>query len=783
MQKRTLRVLEFDKICEVLASYAASQMGKELCLALEPSVSRRQIDTWLAETEEAAVALTRLGYYPIASFADVRHPLQKAKIGAVLSAGELLACSESLRCARAIAQSLSGENAQTQMPLLCAHAARLGVYRNIEDEINRAILSEDEIADTASPELASIRRKIRQANDKVKEKLNAYLHGATSRYLQEPVITMRAGRYVLPVKQEYRGQVPGLIHDQSATGSTVFIEPMAVVELGNTVKQLQSQEQAEIERILAALTASLAPYSDDILNNLDVMAHLDFVFAKGELSRLYRCTMPKIQDKRSLKILRGRHPLIDAQKVVPITVWVGGDFTTLVVTGPNTGGNTVTLTTVGLFCLMAQAGLHVPADLGTTLCIFGDIFADIGDEQSIEQSLSTFSSHMVNIVSILENVTDDSLVLFDELGAGTDPTEGASLAQAILDTLLARKITTLATTHYSELKVYAMTTPGVTNASVEFDIETLRPTYRLSIGIPGKSNAFAISKRLGLSDGIIERAKEKLTTDQIRFEEVLSSAQYNRQVAEREREIAEEARKEITRLQNEIEKKRDQLANQEEAILKKAREEARRIVHAAKAESEQIITQLKKTQADQASIMRASQQARKTLDEQLSKNAEKIEASGAGTEPPKTVLPGQSVKVLSLGAVGTVLSKPNDRGQVQVQVGIMKTNVSLADLRLEKTEKKEKGKATAHVDMQARYVPLELDVRGYLLEEAIEAVDKYLDDAYLAARKEVSIIHGKGTGILRSGLQEHLKRHPHVVSFRMGKFGEGESGVTVVELK
>jgi DNA mismatch repair protein MutS2 len=783
MQQRTLQVLEFDKIREILAQGAVSEMGRALCLALQPETSFSMVNRMQAQTEEAAAALARLGYHPVPAFENIAPQLKKVQIGSVLSARELLLCANCMRAARSVRQVLvrEGEHERTSIEEL---AQSLVSLREVEQEISRAILSEEEIADQASPELASVRRQIRAANERIREKLNAYLHNANlQRYLQESVVTMRAGRYVLPVRQEYRQQVPGLIHDQSATGSTLFIEPMAVVELGNDIKQLQSREYAEIERILAALSAMIEPYAKTLEENLATLAHLDFVFAKGALSRLWRCSAPKMNDRGWINIIRGRHPLIDAQTVVPSNLWIGKDFSTLVVTGPNTGGKTVTLKTVGLFALMAQAGLQVPADLGTELCIFDQIFADIGDEQSIEQSLSTFSSHMTNIVHILNEVTPGSLVLFDELGAGTDPTEGASLAQAILDTLLKKRIMTLATTHYSELKAYALTTQGVQNASVEFDVETLRPTYRLFIGIPGKSNAFEISKRLGLSAGIIQQARTHLSSDQLRFEDVLSNAEYHRQVAEKERKIAQESRLEITRLQNEIEAQRAKLEEQKQGMLKKAREEARCIVNQARAQSEQVLSDLKKTAAEQSAIARGQNDARQRLDALSAQNSEVIAQNSDLTKPPKSVKPGDSVRILTIGAQGTVLTPANERGQVQVQAGIMKMTVDIGQLRLIGETKKEKGTVRQNVDMASRSVPLELDVRGQLLEEAIDNVDKYLDDAYLASRKEVSIIHGKGTGALRKGLWEYFRHHPHVASYRSGNFGEGETGVTVVKLK
>ena len=787
MLERTLRVLEFNKIRDILVSQAVSEMGKLKCSELVPSSYISQVRNMLDQTEEACVYLTRLGYNPVPAFDDVRNQIKKAQIGSTLSARDLLLIAGALRASRSVKQALvkhdEPEEERTSLSKMCD---ALVTMRELEDDISSAIISEDEIADNASSELASIRRQIRIANDRIREKLNSYLHSSQmQRYLQENVITVRNGRYVLPVKQEYRQQVNGLIHDQSSTGATVFIEPMAIVELGNDIKALNAKEYAEIERILAEFSARIEPIAGQLLENLDILAHMDFVFAKARLSRMFNCCLPKINDNGYINIKRGRHPLLDPKTVVPSNLWLGKDFTTLVITGPNTGGKTVTLKTAGLFCLMAQSGLHVPADIGTEVAVFKEIFADIGDEQSIEQSLSTFSSHMTNIVSILDSVDEKSMVLFDELGAGTDPTEGASLAQAILDTLLKRGIITMATTHYSELKAYAMTTPGVQNASVEFNVETLRPTYKLSIGIPGKSNAFEISKRLGLSDAIIEQAKEKLSTDQIRFEDVISNAEYHRQVAQKEREIAEEARKEIVELQEQIEKQRKQIENQRQEMLKKAREEARRIVYSAKDEAERVITQLKKTAAEQATITKETMNARQALEKTLDRNLEPIQKSELEklSTPPKSVNVGETVMLVKMGVEATVLSKPNDKGEFQVQAGIMKLNVKLKDVRKTAQKQQQSGSVRKNIDMSQKYVPMELDVRGMLVDEAIEAVDKYIDDAYLSTRKEVSVIHGKGTGALRAGLQDFLKSNPRVASFRGGKIGDGDAGVTVIQLK
>lgn len=562
---------------------------------------------------------------------------------------------------------------------------------------------------------------------------------------------------------------------------------MAAVEMGNELKQWEAKEKQEIERILAALSAEVAPYAVQLKENLELLAELDFAFAKGLLSRDMSGVTPKMNRDGFINIIRGRHPLIDREKMVPSNLWMGREFTTLIITGPNTGGKTVTLKTVGLFTLMAQAGLHVPADLGTELAVFQQVFADIGDEQSIEQSLSTFSGHMTNIVGIMNEVTADDLVLFDELGAGTDPTEGAALAQTILTALLRKQVRTLATTHYSELKAFALSTPGVENASVEFNVETLRPTYRLSIGVPGKSNAFEISRKLGLSEGLIDEAKKLLSTEDKRFEDVIANAEYHRQVAEKERKLAEQAAAETTKLRDEAEFLRREMEAKREASLRKAKDEARRILENARRESESVMRELKQMKKSAASgpdmqaaaLRKRLEDGIDSLSEGLAQKADRVD------KPPKTLKVGDEVEILNLKTRGVVLSAPDAKGEVQLQAGIVKLKAHISQLRLVKEEPAKKQKSSFHAETGAmtRTVPMECDVRGMALDEAIPVVDQYLDEAVLASLTEVSIIHGKGTGVLRSGIQQHLRRHPHVKSFRLGVYGEGESGVTVVTLK
>ena len=781
-QDRALRVLEFTKIREMLAQHAVTEEGRQRCLELTPYHDPGDVNHALAETEEAVVLLTYLGQNPLVSYPDVRESIVRAQKGACLSPRMLLDVSAFLRAARAARSALVRDRDDT--PILTGLASRLTVLERVETDINDAILSEEEIADRASTELYQIRRQIRGANERMRDKLNQMIRSSSfAKNLQDTIITMRGDRYCIPVKAECRANVPGLVHDQSASGATLFIEPMFVVELGNDLKQLYAREQQEITRILQALSDSLAPYGEALEGNLALLRELDFAFAKGLLGRQMRAVLPKINREGRLKIVRGRHPLIDPEKVVPSDLWLGQDFTTLIITGPNTGGKTVTLKTVGLFTLMAQAGLEVPAELGTELAVFDHVYADIGDEQSIEQSLSTFSAHMTNIVSILQKVEDNDLVLFDELGAGTDPTEGAALAQSILNELLGRKIRTMATTHYSELKAFALSTPGVENASVEFDVESLRPTYRLSIGIPGKSNAFEISRKLGLSERLIDSAKELLSKEDVRFEDVIANAEYHRQIAEREREMAEETRRETVRLRNEAEKLRKEIEQSRDKSMQKAKAEARRVLENARREADGIIGELKSMKKQVQIPEHELQKLKKRMDENIDAVSEGIgEAGGIGFTPPKTVRVGENVEIVHLKTKAVVLGLPDSKGEVQVQAGIMKMKVPLKQLRVVEQEKPKASKVMRSA-AAARTVPMEADVRGMNLEEATEAVDAYLADAVLAGLNEVSIIHGKGTGVLRTGIQKHLKRHLNVKSFRDGMYGEGEQGVTVVTLK
>ena len=786
MDKKILETLEYDKITAMLETHARCQIGKERARKLEPLTELAELNAELDLTSEAEAVLFRLGQSPIDEFPDTRDTLKRIKAVSALSMRELLDIASCLRAIRIAKSALTKESDQMR---LAAMAVNLPSYKFIEDELNRCILNEDEMFDGASPALSRIRRELRVANEKVREKLNSMIRSSTyQQYLQDPIITMRNGRFVIPVKQEYRKQIPGLIHDQSGSGQTLFIEPAAVVELGNTFKKLLAQERDEIERILSELTSMVAPYGEDIYNALILLGEIDLRFAKAQLARDMNAVRPEMNDELRIRIVRGRHPLLDKAKAVPIDIWLGEDFKTLIITGPNTGGKTVTLKTVGLFTLMAQAGMFVPADVGTRLGVFKNVYADIGDEQSIEQSLSTFSSHMTRLVGILKNADDKSLVLLDELGAGTDPIEGAALAMSILETLYGRRSTTLATTHYSEIKAFALARDGMENASMEFDIDKLCPTYRLFIGIPGKSNAFEISKRLGLDDDVINRAKQFLKGEDVRFEDVISGAESQRRIAEQERKLAEQARAELDALRAEVEKEKKKLEETKKGYQAKAREDARRVVADTKREMERLIVQIRSmksiNQSEADRVIQASRDAVRERENALVEPEKKVVDMSVA---PKSVNPGDEVRIVSLeNKKATVLKKPDAKGDVLVQAGIMKIAVRLDDLRL-LNEPAKKGPQTdaaaGKVTLGDKSVGLSIDVRGKLVDEAIIEVDRYLENAAMNGLNEVMIIHGKGTGALRAGIQSYLKTHRLVESFRQGAYGEGDAGVTAVTTK
>ncbi len=782
MNAKSLRTLEFNKIKDMLASYALTPLGEARCLDLLPSSKLQEVERRQLETEEALRVLTYRGDHPLIPFKDVSNQVSLSEKGATLSPRGLIDIAESLRAANAAHKALASDELE-RSPRLSALATRLVPHRRLEKDISSAIISEEEIADNASPQLADIRRHIRQCNEKVRDKLQSMVHSPnTSKYLQDTLITMRGSRYVLPVRQEYRQMVPGLVHDQSSSGATLYIEPMAVVEAGNELKEWEIKERLEIERILAQFSAQVAEVSNDLLSNLDILTEMDFRFTKAAFAREMNAIKPKLNDRGFIRFVQVRHPLIPRDVVVPCDLYVGDDFTTLIITGPNTGGKTVTLKTVGLISLMALSGLHVPGKLGTEIAVFDQVFADIGDEQSIEQSLSTFSSHMTNIVSILLEADKRDLVLFDELGAGTDPTEGAALAQAILEQMRALQIRTIATTHYSELKAYALSTPGVQNASVEFDVSTLSPTYRLLIGVPGKSNAFEISKRLGLSDRLIAAAQKLLSHEAVKFEDIIANAEVHRQAAEKERRLAEEAQEEIQRMRRETEKKYLEISQERQLARQKARDEAKRILEKAKRESAAVLEELKAMKAnDPAAINRLRKRMRDAEDE-LIDTIPGLERGESLNEEDLEI--GMQVLLGMNRAPATLLSLPDAKGEVQVQAGAVKMRVS-TDQLLPAPRQKEKKKTVVRASTGAsqRSVKMECDVRGMALDEAISEVDNYLDNAVLAGYHEVSIIHGKGTGTLRSGLRSHLNRHPLLSGHRSGRYGEGEAGVTVVTLK
>ena len=781
MNARALHVLEYDKILELLRAHLSSDVGREAAASLAPAASLAEAERLLQLTEEADGVYRRTGRTPIDAFPDIRPMLARVHAAHALTAAELLDAAQCLRAARAARETLlSGEASG----LLAAMAGRLSSHRAIEEEIGRCILAEDEIADSASPELMRLRRQMRLTNERMREKLNAMIKSPVyQKYLQEPIITVRNGRLALPVKAEHRAQVSGLVHDQSGSGATLFIEPAAAVELGNELRRLQAEERVEIGRILAGLTALLDPVADELYASLNVLGALDVIFAKAVLARDMRAVRPKLNAEMRIRILAGRHPLLPRDTVVPVDVWLGQEFRTLIITGPNTGGKTVTLKTVGLFTLMAMSGLFVPADARTELAVCGEVFADIGDEQSIEQSLSTFSSHMTNTVAILREAGPGCLVLLDELGAGTDPVEGAALAQAILEALYASGALTMATTHYSEIKAFALTRPGMQNASMEFDVDRLLPTYRLFIGIPGKSNAFEISERLGLAPAVIERARQFLQKRDVAFEDVLSGAEAARREAETAAAEAEADRRAVREAREQLERQRDELAAERAQLRQKAREEARRIVQQTRQEMEDVVVKLRAA-GEGAALERAVQQARDAVRAAQERVQEQAQSAGDGGAPPPAVKPGDAVRVLSVGREATVLKPPDARGEVLVQAGAMRMSVKLADLRsVQKKQERPRPAAVRRTLAEPERSFLSLDLRGRMVDEATVEIDRFIDDAELAGVKEITLIHGKGTGALRAGVQAYLRTHPQVKSFRIGAYGEGDAGVTVVTLR
>ena len=793
MNKKVLHTLEYDKIINKLETLAASPVGKEYCKKLLPKTDREEIENNQRETSDALTHILTQGEISFSGISDIRASLKRLEIGSILSISELLAISGLLNTAGRIKnffrQSLN-DNEETGDSLNERYQLIEPLFPLMQ-EIKRCIIDENEVADDASPGLMQIRRKLKTAGDRIHEQLGTILSGNSRNMLQDAIITMRNGRYCLPVKAEYRSSFQGMLHDQSATGSTLFIEPASVVKLNNEIRELEINEQQEIEKILADLSNQAAEQSFFIEQDFNVLSELDFIFAKAMLSKQMRGTRPNFPTENYIDIKKGRHPLIDKSVVVPIDINIGKDFSLLIVTGPNTGGKTVSLKTVGLFTLMGQAGLHIPAFDGSSLRIFNEVYADIGDEQSIEQSLSTFSSHMVNTVSILDKADDESLVLFDELGAGTDPVEGAALATAILSNLHKRNTTVMATTHYSELKLYALTTPDVENACCEFDVTTLKPTYRLLIGVPGKSNAFAISGRLGLSNDIIEDAKTHVSSDAKQFEDVISNLEKTRLQLEKEQAKISENRKEISALKKELKEKTEKLENSKERIIQNANSEAAKILEEAKEFADETIRKYTKW-AQSDSHIREMEAERANLRDRLNDNRSKIKVQPqkqkAKTIKKSDIMIGADIRILSLNSNGTISTLPNEKGELFVQAGLLKTKVNINDIELiekpkEKPEKKKNSGSGSIRMSKASSIHQEINLIGMTVDEAMTVLGKYLDDAYLAHMSQATIIHGRGTGALRNAVHSHLKRTKYVKSFRLGEFGEGDMGVTIVEFK
>ena len=790
MNQKTLTKLEYDKIIGLLEEEASSFRGRQLCRRLKPMTDLNKINTFQEQTAAAFTRIIRKGRFSFGDAAPIEESMKRLEIGGALSISELLRICRLLKNA-ARAKSYGRHDTQEDAAdCLDDYFNLLEPLSPLSNEIDRCIISEEEIADDASSELKRIRRNMSTINDRVHATLSGLVNGSWRSYLQDPIITMRGDRYCLPVKAEYRGQVQGLIHDQSSTGSTLFIEPMAVVKLNNDLKELYAKEQEEIQAILADLSSQAASYVEEIRQDYRAMTDLDFIFARGALALSMQASRPVFNQEGRIRIREGRHPLLDPRTVVPITVSLGEDFTLLIITGPNTGGKTVSLKTVGLFTLMGQAGLHIPAGDRSELAVFYQVYADIGDEQSIEQSLSTFSSHMTNIVSFLKKVDEQSLVLFDELGAGTDPTEGAALAIAILSNLHKRGIRTMATTHYSELKVYALSTEGVENACCEFDVESLRPTYRLLIGIPGKSNAFAISGKLGLPEFIIKDARKRLSEQDISFEDLLTDLETSRRTIEQERAEIQAYRKETEALKAQAQQRQEKLEEQRNRIIREANEKANAILREAKEVADETIRNFHKFGKENISAAEMEKE-RERLRQKI--KTTQADAAVKATKQKKKYKAsdfklGESVKVLSMNLTGTIHSLPDSKGNVTVQMGILRSQVNISDLEIIEepvpyAAKKFSRTSKSSMKMgKSLSVSPEINLLGKTVDEAVAELDKYLDDALLSHLNTVRVVHGKGTGALRKGIHEYLRRQKHVKSYRLAEFGEGDAGVTIVEL-
>ena len=787
MNKKVLQTLEYHKIIDMLIEQADSPLGRESARHLLPSSSKPEIIAWQTETSHALMRLFKWGKLAFHGLRDIRPSLIPLEKGGVLGMGELLNISRCLEIAKA-AIEYDHKDEELQDALSGRFASLLDLP-DLRREINRCIISPEEMADDASPELKRIRRSIHSANDRIREQLNATMNSSSS-MLRDNIVTMRNGRYCLPVRQEYKSSFPGMIHDQSATGSTFFIEPMAIVKLNNELAELAMREQDEIEKVLASLSALAAPYTEDLQRNVLLLAELDFIFAKAGLSKKMQGSEP-LFDQNYIHIKKGRHPLIPKDKVVPIDVSLGRDYDLLVITGPNTGGKTVSLKTVGLFTLMGQAGLHIPAYDHSHLRVYEEVYADIGDEQSIEQSLSTFSSHMVNTVYILKRANKKTLTLFDELGAGTDPTEGAALAIAILDNLHSRNVTAMATTHYSELKLYALQTEGVENASCEFDVESLQPTYRLLVGVPGKSNAFAISGKLGLPKEIIDAAGQLVDTDAKQFEDVVTGLEDARTQAEKEREKAKQLREEAEHYKQKLMAKNERIDQAKDKILLRANEEANEILQKAKDMADESIRKYNKWMND-SGMAKEMEKERAALRKELDRTGNKLSIQNTRKTPkkaPDKLMVGDIVMVHSMGVKGTVSTEPDTKGKCYVQMGVLRSLVDVKDLELLEQETKAAKKEASITHSRnmkmskAMTISPEINLIGKTVDEALALLDKYLDDAYLARLHQVTVIHGMGTGALRNAVQNHCKKCKFVNSYRMGEYGEGGYGVTVVEFK
>ncbi len=793
MNKKVFHTLEYNKIIDLLAAHASSARAKEMCLNLSPSCDMDAITHALQETNDALSRIYKKGSMNLSGIHDVGASMKRLEIGGSLSITEFLRLTSLLEAAKRA--KAYGRNDKDDAPAdsLTAYFNQLEPLTKLAEEIKRCIISEDEISDDASSNLKSIRRSIGNINNRIHAQMNSMLNNSTIRgYLQDAVITMRDGRYCLPVKSEAKGQVTGMVHDQSSSGSTLFIEPMAVVNLNNDLREMFLKEQEEIEAILANLSNLTAEYIPAIQEDYELLTTLDFIFAKAGYALEYNGSAPLLNEEGRINIKKGRHPLLDKKKVVPIDIRLGGEFDQLVITGPNTGGKTVSLKTVGLLTLMGQSGMLIPAGDRSELAIFHDVFADIGDEQSIEQSLSTFSSHMTNIVDILAHADSRSLVLFDELCAGTDPTEGAALAVSILTWFHKRHIHTMATTHYSEIKVYALTTDGIENACCEFDVTTLSPTYRLLIGIPGKSNAFAISQKLGLSTAIIEDAKERITENEQNFEDLIANLEENRRTIEKEQLEISRYKQEIEALKKQLETKQERLDSRREEILRKANEEANAILKEAKDTADEAIRNFNRygsTKPDISEMERERTKLRQKMSDNEKKLASAKKAAPENHKAPKKLKIGDSVKVLSMNLKGTVHTLPDAKGNLFVQMGILRSQVNIRDLILLEDEtspnsKQYKKTGAGKIKMsKSASISTEINLIGKTVDEAIAVLDKYLDDAYLAHLPSVRIVHGKGTGALRNAVHSHLKRQKYVKSYHLGEYGEGDAGVTIADFK